>query len=124
MRGIDGTNALLLLAHIFRINEVKSILPYSMFYNAAISNMPRNELEQEYINWLQSSGSLAVHSLCQCPFVFEPYAKRLLLRTHAIKLMNTSIRGAVSAYFEAMSQGVCIFYYKRGFPPVSLLRLT
>ena len=118
MRGIDGTNALLLLAHIFRINEVKSILPYSMFYNSAISNMPRNELEQEYTNWLQSSGSLAVHSLCQCPFVFEPYAKRLLLRTHAIKLMNTSIQRAVSAYFEAMSQGVCIFITNVGSPHV------
>ena len=119
MRGIDGTNALLLLAHIFQINEVKSILPYSMFYNAAISNMPRGELEQEYINWLQSSGSLAVHSLCQCPFVFEPYAKRLLLRAHAIKLMNTSIRTAIGAYFEAMSEGVCTSTTRKT-PPFSL----
>ena len=106
MRSVDQTNALLLLSQIYQINQQESILPSSMFYNAAISQIPKDDLSKEYTNWLlQSSSSLAVHSLCQCPFVFETHTKRRLIRIDATKRMAENVRLSIDSFFEAVTQG-------------------
>lgn len=62
-----------------KANERDRLIPYTEFYNAAVSSLV--DLAKEYKAW--KSGNKLVFSLCRYPFLFSTTAKINILHIHA-----------------------------------------
>ena len=88
----DTTPACLILAHFYTINRDRMILPWTSFYNDAISAMPLELLKRDYRTWLDPYAGTSVHSICKtCPFLLDPEAKRKLVRVDATDRMSQEV---------------------------------
>ena len=88
------------MENLYQINVERNILPWTSFYNSAISTMSPTALRNDYRTWLSPSGS-NVHSLCKtCPFLLDPEAKRKLVRIDATDRMSSEVSLFSNYYFK------------------------
>lgn len=89
-------SATLTLEFLYKANEQGRIVPYTEFYNAAVSE--RVDLAKEYKTW--KSGNKLLFSLCRYPFLFSTTAKINILHIHAEHEMRIQVN---QAYAQALS---------------------
>lgn len=79
-RGIDRpiTQCVMVLEKLYRANEQARLVPYTRFYNEAISR--RSDFEEDYRRFL---GGPQIFSFCRYPFLLEPDAKSRILHIDA-----------------------------------------
>ncbi len=79
------------------INEEAKIIPYTQFYNAAVSQ--RRDLRQDYMQWKRYFtntshvvSSVNVFSFLRFPFLLDPAAKTTILHVDAAEQMQHQVQ--------------------------------
>lgn len=82
----------MVMEKLFRVNEQAKLVPYTRFYNEAISR--RSDLEEDYKRF---RGGPQIFSFCRYPFLLEPDAKSRTLHIDAAWQQRAHFEQAVLA---------------------------
>ena len=104
--GIDMSSSVLILAEMYKINQVEEIAPPFLFYNPALSDSQR--LPEDYEQWLRAghynggNSSSSVFSVVKFPWLLDATAKRKLLQIDATRTMSASVSASVNRYLASI----------------------